>query len=192
MFHVKPVFFLFAVSGIMHAGIIASGTETITGSESANGTSRLDRNGVDSTWASPKAFPGTLACGGGTCFFETLTFAPGSLQYVQVTETSISGTIFVAAYLDSFSNAALGTNYLGDPGSTTTIGGSVAFQVFVPTGRNLILVFNNIPGSPTDNQLGSVGYLVEGFTSPPTPEPASFGLAALGLAALAVVRKRIA
>jgi MYXO-CTERM domain-containing protein len=191
MFHVKPVFFLFVVAGIMHAGIIASGTETIAGSESVNGTTRLFRNGVESTWASPKTFPGESACAG-TCFFETLTFTPGSLQFVQVTETSISGNIFVAAYLDSFSNAALATNYLGDAGRSIGPGGisPLVFQVFVPTGSNLILEFNNVPDAG-GIELGSVGYLVEGFTSP-TPEPASLGLAALGLAALAVVRKRIA
>jgi hypothetical protein len=184
-----------AVSNGAAADVIGSGSVSLDGTESITAADRVTRNGIQSTWAAPKAFPGTQACGGGTCFFETVSFTPGPLEFVRVSHTMESTTTlggqFVVAYLDSFSSAALATNYLGDPGASPAAAGfTVSFEVQVPSGHNLILAFNTV-GSTT---FGTAGYLVEGFTSPEAaaaaPEPATLLLLGAGLAGTAAWRRR--
>lgn len=152
--------FTFAILGFLALGAslsatnLGSGTVTVTGTEPLTSTQRVFRDGVASTWAAPKAFPGTISCNG-TCYFRTLTLTPGTLGYVQVDITAADFALFEGAYLDSFSPADLANNYLGDPGSS----GTASFQVFVPLGHKLVLVFDNVNGGT----FGTVSYSADGY-----------------------------
>jgi hypothetical protein len=175
---------LIGVSSVF-GNVITSGTVTIDGTESISSNTRVFRNGVASTWVSPKIFPGTV--NESLDYFETLTITPGALEYVRVTYQKLSGTIFEVAYLNNFDVNNLSTNYLGDPGASPTTTVPLSFEVFVPNGNNLVLEFNNCTGR---SGFGSVSYLVEGFTSAPVPEPATMLLLGLGLVGLAGARRK--
>ncbi len=107
-------------------------------------TARLFRDGVASTCATNKAFPGTS--GTGTRRFDAYSFAScgGISRCVTISLTNAcTGTnpsMFVTAYLTSFTPTALGTNYRGDPGTSQTAGGPSTFAVDVPAGATLVVV----------------------------------------------------
>jgi len=168
---------------------IASGTVTLDGTESLTSTLRVFRNGVPSTWLSPKAFPGTLVCSGGDCFYETVSLTPGLLEFVRATYDWDSGgaaNIFVVGYLNSFDVNNLSTNYLGDPGFSVLQSepGPRSFEVFVPDGNSLVLAFSTV----TPSSFGSVSYSVEGFGA--VPEPSTMLLLGSGLIGLWGARKK--
>ena len=149
-----------------------SGPITLTGTEPLTSTVRVSRSGIPSVFGTPKPFPGTTGCTGGTCYFQTVTLIPGADQFVQV---AISGSlnVFTVAYLDSFNVADLSANYLGDAGSS----GLSTFYVFVPTGHNLVLAFNSI-----GNAFGTVHWSVDEeptLTAPTLTK--SFGTANINL-----------
>ena len=184
---------LVAVASIADAVPITSGTVTLDGTESLISTDRVNRDGVASTWAGPKPYPGTLAClGGGNCFYETVTVSPSPFEFISVSYEWIAGSaanIFLVGYLNSFSTANLATNYLGDPGLSVSLGdpGPRSFQVVVPNGDNLELVFSTV----RNNSFGTVSYIVEGFDSPAAvPEPVTGALVASGFALVALRRRR--
>ncbi len=176
-----------AVSPVWSAPI-GSGTVTLDGTESLVGSVRVDRNGIASTWASPKPFPGTLPQS--PTYFRTVSFTPGSLEDVEISYNLVSGVQaapFVVAYLNSFDVNNLSHNYLGDPGmSPNTPGETYSFQVVVPTGNSLLLAFNNT--SPIGSSPEVISYTVTGF--PAVPLPSAMLLFGPGLAGLAVIRKR--
>jgi len=145
------VFGLVAMTASLCAQNLGSGTITIVGTEPTSAV-RLIRSGVPSVFGTQKPFPGTQACEGGTCFFQFVVITPGSLELVQVDLTG-SDNVFASGYLNSFSTFDLSNSYLGDPGSS----GSTSFQVKVPSGDKLILVFNSI-----GNAFGSLSYSVTG------------------------------
>ena len=183
------------VASTAHATPITSGTVTLDGSELLVSTTRINRNGVASTWAAPKPFPGTLGClGGGNCFYETVDVSTSPLEFVRVTYSLLSGSnpnIFLAAYVNSFNVASLSANYLGDPGSSLTLGGiPLAFEVIVPSGSSLVLAFSTV----ANNSFGTAFYTVDAFESAAAgaaiPEPATCGLLASGLALLGAARRR--
>jgi hypothetical protein len=168
-------------------GIITSGTVTLDGTEALTGSLRLFRDGVPSTIAAPKSFPGTLSCGG-TCFYETISVNPAPFEPLRITYEWVSGAnanIFLAAYLNSFTAAALSSNYLGDPGLSVVGTSPVpqSFEVLVPSGDSLVLAFSTV----SSTSLGTVSYSVENIGN--VPEPATFGLIGAGLGLFALCRR---
>jgi hypothetical protein len=165
------------------AAVLSSGTITIDGTETLTAATRVTRNGIASTFASQKPYPGPNACPGGTCFYRTVTVTPLN-PMVTVTLTATDNNIFAVAYLDNFNPANLATNYLGDGG----VSGSITFQVIVPAGHQLVVTFVNAAG------LGSVVFQISDpsvLSATPAPPTAILLMAGL-LAALAwyTVRKK--
>jgi hypothetical protein len=161
------------------AATLASGTISIDGTEVLVGPNRVFRNAVASVSGTPKPFPGTLACGG-NCGFRTVTVAAG-VGPVTVTITGVTNAVglFYVGYLNSFSPAALATNYLGDPGGSASGTGSVTFTVDLATPSSFVLAVMN----DTAGGAGTVTYTITGAL-PPTGVPAVSGVGLSVLAAL--------
>lgn len=174
------------------SALIGSGTVTLEGTESLTHLGRMNRNGVASTWAAPKPFPGIINLTA-LYYFKTVSFTPGSLENVEISYeyTSGPGTLFVAAYLNSFDVNNLSTNYLGDPGASPvqTLPGPLTFQVVVPAGDSLVLAFNTAFDGG-NSVPGTVSYTVTGYPST-VPLPSAILLLGPGLVGLAAIRRRL-
>lgn len=125
-----------ALPPAVFAGTIAAGDTTQTG--------RIVRNGVASTCAVPKAYPGTqdvLA----NRRFDSYTFTNTSnvTTCVTVNLTSSCGTnIFGVAYLGSYNPANVQQNYLADNGSSFAGVGTFSFNV--PAGQTFVVVVHEV------------------------------------------------
>ena len=159
-------------------------TYTFTGAEPTMGL-RITRNGVVSTFATPKPFPGTI---GGSFPYVTFTFLnpfgnPTPFFVAQTPTGSTALNPFFSVYASSFDPSNLALNYLGDAGescSTTCI----PFSVLAPIG-NVLVVVNKV----TPNDASTFSFETS-FAPTAVPEPASIVLLATGLAAMAVVAGR--
>jgi autotransporter-associated beta strand protein len=88
------------------------------GTNSLQQSPRLNRNGVASTCAAPKACPGPTSAGNRS--YDAYTFENGpSNACITVTLTAPLGNLFSAAYNNSFNPASLCANYLADAGVST-------------------------------------------------------------------------
>jgi len=88
------------------------------GTDSLQQSPRLNRNGVASTCAAPKACPGPTSIGNRS--YDAYTFKNGpSNACITVTLTAPLGNLLSAAYNDSFNPASLCANYLADAGVST-------------------------------------------------------------------------
>lgn len=165
---------------------------TQTGTQSG----RLNRDGIVSTWSTPKSFPGVL--------FPTVSYAyelfsvnTGIYSYIQVSFDSATTNFFDSAYLASYSpggldpNYGFDVNYLGDPGRSGNQGGlPEVFQVVVLPNSNLVIVVNAVTALNSGGLPGGLFDLkIEGFTSAPVPEPTTLLLVSFGLVGLAGVRR---
>ncbi|MEK7404882.1 MAG: PEP-CTERM sorting domain-containing protein [Acidobacteriota bacterium] len=169
------VFCASATAGMI---LLSSGSHTWDGTESLLNP-RLFRNGVPSTWASPKPFPGTFACP--TCVYFPFAISASTLagfERIQIDVDVSSTGSHVLAYLDSFNPASLATNYLGDQGSSI----DNFFQVIVPLGHDLMVVGQTNFG-PTIGQ--SFSFTVSGET----PEPATWLFLSSGLGIMVLMRR---
>lgn len=177
---------LLIIANAAYGGVILSGSYTWTGSESTQ-AARLFRDGIASTWAAPKAFPGTFA---GTQGYVTFSVNVGLLSYIEIdfSTTSSGYNSFAAAYLNSYDPNNLALNYLGDPGESPGVGVPVTFQVIVPANQTLVLAVSTVYGLPAATGT-NFSYEVEGFAAA-VPEPATLLLLAGGLAGLLLLARR--
>jgi len=152
---------------------------------------RINRNTVISDWSAPKPFPGvfnpTIAYN-----YEIFSVNIGFTPYIQVNFDDPAATELVSAYSLVYNPASLGTNYLGDPGSSSNFfpGDPLFFQVVAPLSSNLVIVVNN-----TTPGIFNVPFhlIVEGFTNTQfgeIPEPGTLLLTAAVLILFAGRRRR--
>ena len=116
-------------------------TGSLTAADNTN-NKRLLRDGTPSTCAAPKTYPGDFAA---NIYYETFTIPnnTGAAQCVTITP-SVPEEIYVhfTAYLGSFDPTNLGTNYLGDSGSSSAGGTNQGFEVTIPAGQTMVIVAN--------------------------------------------------
>src|SRR6185295_14123152 len=112
------------------AGSIAAGDTTQTG--------RIVRNGVASSCAVPKAYPGTQDNLPNRRYDSyTFTNTSNAPACVTVNLTSSCGlNIFGVAYLGSYNPANIQQNYLADNGSSFAATGTFSFNV--PAGQTFV------------------------------------------------------
>ncbi len=133
---------------------VASGVVTIDGTETLTSDTRVIRDGVTSTIATPKPYPGDYDCTGGICYFRTVALTPLQPDItVKIVPLNGGIDVFTVAYQDFFDVHALSTNYLGDPGGS----GARSFSFTVPPGSTLVLAFMSI-----GDVFGSLTYEVTG------------------------------
>jgi len=131
-------------------------TCTITGAGSIDNndstqTGRITRNGVASTCAAQKPFPGlndSLVR-----HFDQYSFTNTDSSTACVTFTlnnTCGSNVFGVTYLGSYNPATLATNYLGDPGAS---GNGTSWSVNVPGGATVILVVHEVTAN-----AGCAGY----------------------------------
>jgi hypothetical protein len=144
---------------------VASGSGAITNLDMTQ-AGRLFRDGSASTWGTSKPFPG-LSSGGTTFQFDSFSipFSSNALQpiYYEISYNSGSDSqVFGSAYLNSYDPLSKSSSYLGDSGSST--GATlppVTYQVVVPKGGVLDLVFNNV----TSGTFPGYNYTVNAYSS---------------------------
>lgn len=176
------------VAGALLVGAAGAQTWDFTHTWASGDTTmanRLFRDGVASTYGTPKAFPGTLT---GPVFYQvyTITNNLGTIARLDTTTNSLDNTTinsFTSVYLGAFDPTNLATNYWGDEGSSpSTTPTSASYGPFNPGDTINIMV-----GSLNTGANVGFGYNVHAVLSP-VPEPAS--MAVLGLGALALIRRR--
>ena len=177
-----------------NAAVLATFTDTIAAGDPTM-LGRISRSGVPSDWTSNKAFPGVVNTTTTYYYDEYLIPLLWNSNYFQIEIYDPYAAVFAVGYLDSFTPAPgpTATHYLGDAGASGTyFGGTVFFQVFVPTGHVFDLVINSV-GAGLDRPFD---VMVEGFAdtmyTEPTPEPASAALMLGGVLGILAVRKRLA
>ena len=117
-------------------GSIGAGDTTMTG--------RIVRNGVASSCAVPKAYPGTQDLLANRRYDSyTFTNTSNATACVTVDLTSSCGlNIFGLAYLGSFNPANVQQNYLADNGSSFAATGTFSFNV--PAGQTFVVVVHEV------------------------------------------------
>ena len=120
---------------------------TIAGSGSivntdATQTGRMVRNGVASSCATPKAFPGIQDAL--VRHFDQYSFTNSGASTACVT-FSVSNTcnnnLFAATYSGSYNPAAIATNYQSDPGASAT---TMTWTTNVAAGQTIVLVIHEV------------------------------------------------
>jgi hypothetical protein len=172
---------------------VVAGSGTLSSTDPTQ-TGRVSRDTVASTWAAPKAFPGSI---GGTYVYDlvngTISFNATQTIFYEITYNSINTVVsqpFAVAYRNSFNPASISTNYIGDSGSSA--GGVNAnipqtFQVIVAAGGSLLVNFSEVSNGnlPTDYT-----YTISAFSDAnrgenfggagAVPEPASWAMMIAG------------
>lgn len=169
----------------------------------ASQTGRMNRDGVPSTCAAAKPYPGTFA----TLPYRRFTSRPlynnstlaqcATIVLTPAPDCDVNA--FAAAYLGSFDPANLAAGYLGDSGYSfgLPVGAPLVFAVNVPP-RAAVLVNVNDSNSPDQGSacritLSSNELDYEPLNAVPAPalDGRSLGLLGLllGLAGLAAVRR---
>ena len=116
------------------------------------------------------------------------------MPFYQITWTNLDViSPHLVAYLNSFDPVRVFVNYWGDAGFTAVARGSQSFQVVVPTGGTLLLVFQDNPAT-ADHVDARYTFTVNAFSDAEgaesfasfaaTPLPAALSLFATGIGVL--------
>ena len=116
-----------------------AGYSAVTGTQ----TGRLNRNGVISSCASPKATPGLQDSTAGR-LYDAYTYTASTSGCVTVTITPSNATaLYSAAYGNGgYVPTAIQTNYLADYGVTTA--GTISYSFNVTAGQNFTVVVHEV------------------------------------------------
>jgi hypothetical protein len=174
-------------------------TYTLTTSASAQ-DGRLFRDGVPSTCAAPKTFPGVFNAGTPYVHLVTASFSNPTASAVCATVTlatsaSCVGNVFATAYSGSFNPADLSVNYLADSGSSILDPStSESFEVPVPAHGSIVFDINEANQDATENcgfTISSPQLVAAAAAAPTIPAPTldlrNLILVALGLLALGLI-----
>lgn len=178
--------------------VILSDTGTLTDTDATHNP-RINRNGVQSTWAAPKAFPGEFGSGDFAYDSISVDFTANAFQdvYYQITYSNLDGNSNAqphsTAYANLFNPLDLGQNYLGDSGSSPPALGTETYQVIVTAGNALVVNFsqNFIGNLPVD-----YSYTIEAFSDAnggeifAVPEPATWAFMIFGFGAVGGALRR--
>ena len=152
---------------------------TLTSGDAVATAGRLGRNAVSSVCGTLKGCPGAFDAN--PRFYDTFSFSNTSAvsECLKVTldQSSCTGTLLAAGYLDAFDGSNLCLNYLGDEGASPAVG---SFSVDVPPGHDLIVAIQQTTVGVfcTTGYTGTVTGFVDntdagGDTTPPTISGAS-------------------
>lgn len=170
-----------------HALFVAGGSGILTAGDPA-ADARIFGDGVTSTWAFQKSWPG-FAPQEPPFNYDLLeiAFAPNSHQdvYYEIWWRNLDElNPHLVAYRDSYDPEDVSANYLGDAGfAPSQVSPGLSFQVIVPAGHSLVLLFSG-RGPGAQALPAEYLYLVnaysdadrnENFVSP-IPEPASWAM----------------
>jgi hypothetical protein len=142
-----------------------------TGSESVQGSQRLNRDAIPSVAGTAKPFPGAVGNNPTYFYFSQIPALPGSVISVNQNAGNALRS-FSALYDDSvtFDPSSLATGYLGDAGSS----GPSVYSIIAPSGGNVRFVANSTNGT---NAIGQPLDATITYTPVPGPLPV-FGAAA--------------
>ncbi|MEP2103797.1 MAG: PEPxxWA-CTERM sorting domain-containing protein [Parasphingorhabdus sp.] len=178
--------------------VVVSGSGTLTDSDPTHNP-RINRDGVVSTWAAPKTFPGTF--GSGDFAYDTIngTFGANAFQdiFYQITYTNDSvndGQPHSTAYANLFNPLDLSENYLGDSGSSPLLGETLSYQVIVSAGNELLVNFSQNFGGALPSEYS---YTIEAFSDAnggemfaAVPEPTTWAFMIFGFGAIGGALRR--
>lgn len=185
------------------AADVEGGTVSLAGAPVETG--RLSRNGVQQDWLGDEAYPGLTATTSSFAYRAIpVAFAPnlGQDVYYDVTVTDPGAIVFASACLDAYDPANKAAGWLGDEGASGDYfpNDSRFFDVVVPAGHSLVLVFNAVTAGAS--AAGADWFVSaysdteynEAFAAPTAavPEPATWALAlgGIGLTGAALRRRR--
>jgi HYR domain/Secretion system C-terminal sorting domain len=114
------------------------------GAGDAQQTGRINRFGTVSTCAAPKACPGIFSTTGARLYdsYQIINTRNVPVCATIGTNNPCGTNIFTVAYLKSFDPSNTCTNYLGDPGSSFTLGGF--FEVTIPANDTIVVVVHEV------------------------------------------------
>ncbi|MFT3981050.1 MAG: hypothetical protein QM687_11310 [Ferruginibacter sp.] len=107
-------------------------------------TGRLNRFGVVSTCASPKACPGVFTTTGSRAYDSYTITNPRPVPVCATIgiNTACGTSVFCVAYSGSFNPSSHCTNYLGDPGSSFPASGF--YEVTIPANGTIVVVVHEV------------------------------------------------
>ncbi|WP_027376759.1 T9SS type A sorting domain-containing protein [Kaistella palustris] len=142
------------------AGICKTFTGRVSTSDPTQ-SPRVSRNGVASTCATPKTYPGDISSGNFHYKTHSITNTSGSAECVTFnldnTDPDALNQLFLVAYNGSFNPANVGQNYIGDSGSSASGGLPVSMSATIPAGATVVLVLSEV----TANSVFTADYTLD-------------------------------